>query len=92
MAVMTVKKKTFTLGTCSFDRISPSPEKLTSTTKAVNVYLSFEDALKLNLAIDEAVRKINSYNRATKAGKAAAVNVTIYLHKNRITVNEGKVK
>ncbi len=66
-------------------------ENIGSDHRALNLFLSFEEALKLNLAIDEAVRRLNSYNRATRAGKSAALNVTIYLDKKRITVNEGKL-
>ena len=61
------------------------------TTKAVNVVLSFEEALKLNIAVDEGVRRLNSYNRATKAGKNAGLMLTIYLDQKRIAVNEDKV-
>ena len=61
------------------------------TTKAVNVILPFEEALKLNIAVDEGVRQLNSYNRARKAGKRAALNLTIYLDQKRIAVNEDKV-
>ena len=84
-------KKTFTFGTCSFAKSSPDVEKIGASHKALNLFLSFEEALKLNLAIDEAVRRLNSYNRATRAGKNAALNITLYLDKKRITVNEGKL-
>ena len=75
-------------GTCSFAKTSPA--QLTSETKIVNVILSFEEALKLNLAIDECVRTLGRYNRATKTGKSAALNVAIHLDQRRISVHEGK--
>ena len=83
--------KSFSFGGCSFEKLSPKLEKLDSKTKVLNVTLSFEDALKLNLAIDECVRKLNSYKRSTSAGKRSALNVAIHLEKGRITVNEGKI-
>ena len=83
--------KSYTFGTCAYDRTSPPRTTLSPETKVLNVFLSFEEALKLNLAIDECVRKLNAYKRSTSVGKAAAVNLTIHLDKDRITVNEGKV-
>lgn len=53
--------------------------------------VSFEEALKLSLALEEAVRDINKLNRSTKAGKAAAVNLTLYLDKDRLVVNRAKL-
>lgn len=81
--------KTGTFGTCSYERTSPS--SLTPATKVVNIFLSFEEALKLNMAIDEAVRAIGRYNRSTAAGKNAALNVAIHLDQSRISVHEGNV-
>ncbi len=57
----------------------------------LNVTLSFEDALKLSLAVDECVRQLNSYNRSDRAGKRSALNVTIHPSKPRITVNEASI-
>ena len=85
----TPKKKKYTFGTCAYSKTSPP--QIAPTTKVINVILSFEEALKLNLAVDEGVRRLNSYNRATKAGKNAALNLTIYLDQKRIAVNEDKV-
>ena len=86
---MAIKKKTYTFGTCSFARISP--DQITPTTKVINVVLPFEDALKLNIGVLECVRKLNSYNRATKAGRDAALVLTISLGQKRIAVNEDHV-
>jgi hypothetical protein len=85
------KAKTFSFGGCNFGKLSPKLEKLDSSTKVVNITLSFEDALKLNLAIDECVRRLNSYKRSTAAGKRSALNLAVHLNKDRITVNEGKL-
>jgi len=68
-----------------------SPPQIAPTTKVLNIILPFEEALKLNLAIHEGVSKLNSYNRATKAGKNAALNLTIYLDQKRVAVNEDKI-
>jgi len=84
------KQKQFTFGTCSINHLSP-PE-ISPSTRAVNVVVSFEDALKLNLAISEGVRTLNKNNRATREGRDAALCLTVYLDKKRISVNQAKVK
>ena len=84
-------KKTSTFGTCAFAIISPSRKELTSKTKVLNIKIPFEEALKLNLAIDECVRELNSYKRSTTAGRRAALNLTILLDEERIAVNEDKL-
>ncbi|HEX9659276.1 MAG TPA: hypothetical protein VGA18_03210 [Rhodothermales bacterium] len=91
MATTERRDKTFTFGGCTISKTSPAREKLTGQTKALNLVVSFEEALKLSLALEEAVRDINKLNRATKAGKAAAVNLTVYLDKDRLVVNRAKL-
>ena len=81
--------KTSSFGACTFAKTSPA--QLSVDTPALNVVLSFEEALKLNLAIDECVRKLNSYNRATAAGKNAGLTMVIHLDKHRIRIQEGKL-
>ena len=85
------RTKTYSFGACAFSRTSPKRETVTSKTKILNVLISFEEALKLNLAIDECVRRLNSYNRATKLGKSRGLNLAIHLDKARVTINEEKV-
>jgi len=55
------------------------------------IFLYFEEALKLHLAIGECIRKLNSYNRSTRAGKRTALNLAIHLSKGRVTINEAKL-
>jgi len=80
-----------TFGTCAYECTKPPRTALTNATKIINVHLSFEDALKLNLAIDECVRRLNRYNKAKKAGKRVALNVAIHLDQSRISIHEGKL-
>jgi hypothetical protein len=82
------KVKTFSFGACNIASTSPELANLFAATKKLNVRLSFEDALKLHLAIGECARTLNGYNRSTKAGKKLALNLTIHLDMNRLTVNE----
>lgn len=81
------KKGSF--GACKFSKTSPASIKEDTTT--INFTISFEEALKFNLAVDECVRKLNSYNRATTRGKQAALALVVHLDKRRIRVSEGKV-
>lgn len=80
--------KEFSFGGCNPGKLSPKSEDLAPTTKILNITMSFEDALKFSLAVDESVRQLNSYNRSTKEGKRAALNVAVHLEKQRVTVNE----
>ena len=84
---ITLKESSF--GACGYAK--RSPVQLTSETPAVNLMLSFEDALKLNLAIDECVRKLGRYNRATTAGKTAGLQMIVHFDTKRIRIQEGKV-
>src|SRR5262245_56957395 len=87
-AMAAVKVKTFSFGSCAVSSFSPEVTALSSKTKMLNVTVSFEDALKLSLAIQECARKLNSYNRSTSAGKRTGLNVAVHLQTRRLTVNE----
>jgi len=82
-------KSKVTFGSAMVDHFSP---KLTDAPKAINVHVSFEEALKLHLSLGQALGKLNSYNRSTKQGRDAAVNLCIYTQQGRIAVVEGKTQ
>jgi hypothetical protein len=86
-----LKEKKFSFGTSRYVKTSPARSTLSSSTAILNLYLSFEEALKLNLSIDECIRRLNKYNRSTKAGKSKGLNIAIHLDQDRITVNETTV-
>jgi hypothetical protein len=79
-------KKSF--GICNFVSTSPVVADLKPDTQILNVNISFEEALKLNLAIDECVRKLNSYKRSTSAGKRSGLTVALHLSRGVITIVE----
>ena len=56
-----------------------------------NIHISFEEAMRLHLGIGQALAKLNAYDRSTKAGRRSALNLCLYLQKQRITINEGTV-
>src|ERR1035437_186351 len=59
-------------------------------TQSLNIEINFEEALKLNLSISERVRKLNSYNRSTTAGKGSGLNVAVHLGRGVITHQRSK--
>jgi hypothetical protein len=56
----------------------PNGINLSPDTRVLNVTVGFEDALKLNLAIDECVRQLNRYNRALHSGRQMGVSLIIF--------------
>lgn len=85
-------QKKFTFGTCDYAFTYPNQTTLSPKTKVLNIFIPFDEALKLNLGIDECIRKLNKYKRSTKEGKRAAVNLCLHLDIKRIAINEGKLK
>lgn len=83
--------KTFSFGGCEFARTSPALRALSANTQVLNIEMSFGEALKLDLAIGECIRKLNSYKRNTAAGKLTGLNLAVHLSKSRVTVNEAKL-
>jgi len=89
MSAKTQKRKS-SYGGCTINRFSPplKPE----WPKAINIVLSFEEAMKLGLSLQHRLLDINGLNRSTKEGRAAAVNLCVYTEHGRITVNADKVR
>ena len=80
-------KKTFSFGGCTFTRVGPPLETLSPATPKLNVEVTFEEALKLHLAIGECISNLNQFNRSTTEGKRTALNLLLHLDVNRVTVN-----
>ena len=78
-----------TFGSVKIDRFNPAVPA--GMPKALNIKISFEEAMRLHLGLGQLLGKLNSYDRSTKAGKRSAVNLCLYLDKGRITINEGTV-
>ena len=88
MAKEIKRKETF--GGATVDHIRPKlPDGMPP---ALNIVLSFEEALKLHLSLGQLLGQLNSYNRSTTAGKQSAANLCLFTEKLRITVNEDKVR
>ena len=78
-----------TFGGTDVVQIRPAPSD--GVPPAMNIIITFEEALKLHLSLGQALARLNSYNRSTTAGKRSAVNLCLYPRKKRITVNEAKL-
>lgn len=77
-------------GTVKIDHVRPEvPEEMP---KALNLHISFEDAMRLHLGLGQILGKLNGYNRSTIEGKRSCVNLCVFLDVNSITINEGKTK
>lgn len=84
MATEIKVKQTF--GGGDIAQIRPAPGE--GVPQAMNIIVTFEEALKLHLGLGQALAKLNSYKRSTTAGKRSAINLCVYPHRSRITVNE----
>lgn len=82
------QKKTF--GAATVDHFSP--EFLEDAPTSINMYVSFEEALKLQLGLQQILLRLNSYKRSTKEGRVTAVNMCIHTRDSRITINEGRIR
>ncbi len=83
--------KQFSFGGCHYEYTSPPLSNLSPSTKVLNIGLSLNEALKLDLALNECIRKINRYKESAEAGKRALVNIAVHLHLERVSVNEGRL-
>lgn len=84
-------KKKMSFGTCSFEKTSPQQQDLSPDTSVLNVILPFEEALKLNLAVEECLRQLNRYKRSTREGRRTALNLAVFLDQEKVTVMEGRL-
>ena len=69
-----------------------SPELGDGLPRAINIHLSFEEALKLHLGLTQILGHRSGYNRSTKAGRRAGVNLCLFPGVGHITINEGRVQ
>lgn len=78
-----------TFGSTDVARVSPPFGA--GAPRAMNITITFDEALKLHLSLGQALAKLNSYNRSTTDGRRSAVNLCLYPEKMVISVNETKL-
>jgi hypothetical protein len=82
------RKESF--GACKYS--SMSPKQLAPDTKALNFVLSFDEALRLNVALSAAVQDLTRKNRGTREKRRAGVKLIVHMDdKQRIRVQLGNV-
>jgi hypothetical protein len=77
-------------GGCTY--ATKSPSEIADATKVVNVKLSFEEALKLNVAVATCVQHLTRQDRSTPDKRRSGLKLIIHLdEKRRIRVQLGKL-
>lgn len=76
-------------GTCAFQRTTPPTQTLLAVTRKINVIIPFNEALRLQFAINERLHAINKFPLNTRQGKRQAVNLAIDFKNNDISVMPG---
>lgn len=74
--------------TCAYAHTSPARQKLSGKTRILNVVVSYEEALKLNMGLQAALLQISRYKFSTKEGKMAAITVAVHLDQDRLSLHE----
>jgi hypothetical protein len=77
-------------GSCRFVRTSP--EMATKGVESVNIELTFEDAMRLSVALQSAVFGLNRYNRGTKEGKRIGLCLSLKMPSRSLAVLEQPIK
>ncbi len=57
--------------------LSVSPDLGTGGTKMLKIKLRFEEALKLHLAVDECIHRLNNLKRSTRQAKRTGMEVVV---------------
>jgi len=78
-------------GSCKVDHFSPAVTDLGPTTQKMNVYLSFAEASRLVMALQERLQDIHRLKRNSKEAKTAAINLVVALSVNNVAVMPGKL-
>lgn len=79
------RKKDDNHGGSSFTRHTVSP-------KAVNVYMTFEQALRLSLSLQSCLLQLNTYKRSTTEGRRKGMCITAFFDTKGIGVTEANVE
>jgi len=88
---MPKKKSANYFGGTQFERIVPSVSPGAPCPRVLNLRLTLEQALMLNLAIGACAHELNSLNRKMKTGTNQGVAISIKPDATRIDVLIGKV-
>jgi hypothetical protein len=78
-------------GSAMVDHISPP---LVDPPTAINICLSFQEALKIHLGLGQILQHLNSGNRSTRNGRQAGVDLCLFTTEKRprLTITERSTK
>jgi len=88
MASHVKRKRSF--GSVTVDHLSPA--KQSEWPKAINIKLSFKEALKLHLGLGRLLGHLTSHDHAALQGRRAAVSLCLRPGPSRITITEGRLR
>ena len=74
------------------DYVRTQPDVATQGVRSINIELTFEEALRLSLAIQSCLMQLNRYKRSTTAGREMGMLLSIKTDSNTITVIEKRVR
>jgi len=84
-----IETKTDSFGGVTIDHFSPTPP---AESHVLNVRISFEEALKLQIALQHVLLHLNGYERRFVRGRDACVNLRIHTDKNRLVISEASLR
>src|SRR5712691_6173563 len=74
------------------DYVRTQPDIAEQGVKSVNIEMTFEEALRLSLAIQSCVMQLNRYKRSATEGREMGMLLSIKTDSNTITVIEKRVR
>ncbi len=91
MLKKTARTKGMSCGSCTFERLNPPRTVLTADTRTINIVIPFDEGLKLHLALLERLQEINRLDLRMTEGKRAAINLSVNLQAQVLSVVPGKL-
>lgn len=83
------RKSATTFGSARVARIQPQPAL--GARQSMNVMVTFEEALKLHLAIGQGLGELNRLDRRPAEAKKACINLCIFPQDGYLTVTQDKI-
>lgn len=77
-------------GSCRYVRTSP--DVAADGVKSVNVEMTFDQAMRLSVALQSAILGLNRHNRTSKVGREMGLCLSIKMDSTAISVIEQRVK
>ncbi len=85
-------KKEYSFGSCRVEEFKPKRETWNSKTNIINTIITFDEALRLKLALDAVLMEINKYKRNSIEGKNTGIDLVINLSGSIMSVVEATPK